>query len=250
MASRFYIIKDIGYILAMQSATSRRAASSLQPAFRSKKEAVLDVLRSSIAHGAFKPGEKLVIDDLAARFGVSQIPVREALQQLQAEGFVEIEPYVGATVSRIEAGMITEIFELLEALELISGRAACQRMAEDDFAHMEAMLVELDGLESDLDAWSAANMRLHRFICDCAGMPLVKSALVKALDHWNRLRRYYLNDVFAHRVHAAQKEHWQMLRAMRACDAERLEKVVRGHNQAARKAYTDRFHAALMREAA
>lgn len=249
MTRAVYIIEDIGYILAMQSATSR-PTPSLQPAFRSKKEAVLDLLRSSIAQGAFKPGEKLVIDELAARFGVSQIPVREALQQLQAEGFVEIEPYVGATVSRIEAGIIVEIFELLEALELISGRAACQRMTKDDFAHMEAILVEMDVLEDDLEAWSAANMRLHRFICDCAGMPLVKSTLVKALDHWNRLRRYYLNDVFAHRVRAAQKEHWQMLRAMRACDIDRLEKVVRGHNQAARTAYTDRFHAALMRETA
>lgn len=234
----------------MQSTPSPRSTSNMQPAFRSKKEAVLDVLRSSIAQGAFKPGDKLVIDELAARLGVSQIPVREALQQLQGEGFVEIEPYVGATVSRIEAGMITEIFELLEALELISGRAACQRMTDDDFSHMEALLVEMDGLDHDLEAWSAANMRLHRFICDCAGMPLVKSSLVKALDHWNRVRRYYLNDVFAHRVRAAQKEHWQMLRAMRACDVERLEKVVRGHNRAARKAYTDRFHAALMREAA
>jgi DNA-binding GntR family transcriptional regulator len=221
---------------------------NLATTFRSKKDAVLDSLRTAIAQGVFKPGERLVIDELASRFGVSQIPVREALQQLQAEGFIEIQPYVGATVSRIEAGMITEIFELLEALELISGRAACKRMSKADYARMEAILQEMDGLEGDLEAWSDANMRLHQFICDCADMPLVKSTLTKALDHWNRLRRYYLNDVFAHRVHAAQKEHWQMLRAMRTCDVERLEKIVRTHNQAARDAYTDHFQAALLRD--
>ncbi len=217
--------------------------------FRSKKDAVLDSLRSAIAQGIFKPGERLVIDELAAQFGMSQIPVREALQQLQAEGFIEIQPHVGATVTRIEAGLITEVFELLEALELISGHAACKRMGKDDFVRMEAMLREMDALEPDLEAWSAANVRLHQYICDCANMPLVKSMLTKALDHWNRLRRYYLNDVFAHRVHAAQREHWQMLRAMRSCDVERLEKVVCDHNQAARDAYTDYFHAALKRDA-
>jgi DNA-binding GntR family transcriptional regulator len=233
----------------MQAENTPRTHAVLQPAFRSKKDAVLDLLRNVIADGTFKPGERLVIDELALRFGVSPIPVREALQQLQAEGFVEIQPYVGATVSRIEAGIITEIFEVLESLELISGRAACKRMSKEDFAQMEAMLVELDALEADLDTWSETNMRLHRFICDCAGMPLVKTMLTRALDHWNRLRRYYLNDVFAHRVRAAQKEHWQMLRAMKTCDVARLEKIVRAHNQAARAAYTDRFHAALQREA-
>jgi DNA-binding GntR family transcriptional regulator len=222
---------------------------TLSGVFRSKKDVVLEAMRASIAGGVFKPGERLVIDDLAAQFGISPIPVREALQQLQAEGFVEIQPHVGATVTRIEAGQITEVFDLLEAFELISGRAACGRMTKDDFARMEAMLREMDGLEKDLDAWSEANMRLHQFICDCAGMPLVKSMLTKALDHWDRLRRFYLNDVFKHRVRAAHREHWQMLRAMRTCDVERLEQVVRDHNRAARDAYTKHFQRALQRDA-
>lgn len=232
----------------MQDTVTRRSLSIPASAFRSKKDAVLDSLRAALAQGVFKPGERLVIDDLAAQFGVSQIPVREALQQLQAEGFIEIQPHVGATVTRIESGQITEIFELLAAFELISGRAACGRMTKDDFAHMEAMLREMDTLEGDLDAWSAANMRLHQYICDCAGMPLVKSMLTKALDHWNRLRRFYLNEVFAHRVHAAQKEHWQMLRAMRSCDVARLEKVVSDHNRAASAAYAEHFEKALRKD--
>jgi DNA-binding GntR family transcriptional regulator len=233
----------------MGMTATKRAVPALSGAFRSKKDVVLEAMRASIAGGVFKPGERLVIDDLAAQFGISPIPVREALQQLQAEGFVEIQPHVGATVTRIEAGQITEVFDLLEAFELISGRAACGRMTKDDFARMEAMLREMDGLEKDLDAWSEANMRLHQFICDCAGMPLVKSMLTKALDHWDRLRRFYLNDVFKHRVRAAHREHWQMLRAMRTCDVERLEQVVRDHNRAARDAYTEHFQKALKREA-
>lgn len=225
-------------------------SSPIVPAgmFLSKKDSVLAALQSAIASGQFKPGERLVIDDLAANFGVSAIPVREALQQLQADGFVDIQPHVGATVTAIGPQSITEIFELLEALELIAGRAACQRMTDDDFAHMEALLHKMDGLGDDLDAWSDANTELHQFICDCAGMTLVKNTLTRVLDHWKRLRSIYMKDVFAQRVRAAQREHWQMIRAMRACDSERFEKVVRAHNRAAKNAYTEHFKKALQAE--
>ena len=207
--------------------------------FRSKKDAVLDGLRNAILQGDFKPGERLVIDELARQLGISPIPIREALQQLQGEGFVTIQPHVGATVTPIEASLVDEIFELLESLEIISSKAACRRMSKEDFARMEALLKEMDGLDKDLARWSEANVRLHEFISDCAGMPLVKSMLTKVLDHWKRLRQVYLHDVFARRVQDAQKEHWQMLRAMRACDTERLERIVRNHNRAAHAAYAN-----------
>ena len=222
-----------------------RARPMLIHGFKSKKEAVLDSLRSAIATGVFKPGERLVIDELAIQFGVSAIPIREALQQLQAEGFVTLQPYIGATVTPIELGLIDEIFDLLESLELTSGRGACRRMGAAEFAAMEALLRELDGLENQHDAWSATNMRLHEFICDCAQMPLTKSMLVKVLDHWNRLRRVYLDDVFRHRIHAAQQEHWSMFRAMKAGDLKKLERVIHEHNRAAHDAYLAQFQRAL-----
>lgn len=216
--------------------------------FRSKKDAIIDSLRNAITKGAFHPGERLVIDELATHFGASAIPVREALQQLQAEGLVTIQPYVGATVTAIEAGLIIEIFELLEALETISGKAACRQMSEEDFAQFETLLREMDTLTGDLELWSEANVRLHQFICDCAAMPLVKSTLNRVLDQWNRLRSYYLNDVFTHRVVAAQLEHWQMLGAMKAGDEAELERVIRDHNRAACHAYREQFQKALQAE--
>ena len=143
------------------------------------------------------------------------------------------------------AGLIIEIFELLEALELISGRAACQQMTAADFTHFESLLQAMDGMTTDLNRWSQANVHLHQFICDCAAMPLVKSTLNRVLDQWNRLRSYYLNDVFAHRVQAAQEEHWQMYHAMHTRDEAWLERIVSEHNRAARAAYSEHFQRAL-----
>src|SRR6478609_8337003 len=121
---------------------------------RSKKDATYDLLHTAIIRGEFAPGARIVIDDLAAQMGVSPIPVREALQQLQADGFVVIEPYVGATVTEIQASLVEEIFALLEATEVTSGRAACVRMSEDDLGEVERILREMDSAVQDLDRFS------------------------------------------------------------------------------------------------
>jgi DNA-binding GntR family transcriptional regulator len=114
--------------------------------FRSKKEFVYDALRVAILEGDLEPGARLVIDDLAMELGVSQIPVREALQQLQADGFVTIEPYIGTKVTEIDAGLVREVFDLLEALEVISGRAACLRMSEDGLPEIRSSTIPIASL--------------------------------------------------------------------------------------------------------
>lgn len=205
--------------------------------FRSKKDAIYDTLHTAIVRGDLIPGARLVIDDLATQMGVSSIPVREALQQLQADGFVIIEPYVGVTVTAIQASLIEEIFALLEATEVTSGRAACVRMSGDDLIEVEGILRDMDGLVDDLDRFSQANVRLHQLICDRAETPLVKNVMRNTLAHWDRLRRYYLEDVFAKRAAASQEEHWQMFAALRARDPDLIERVIREHNRHAREAY-------------
>lgn len=222
-----------------------RIPASAVPVYRSKKDSVQDALRAAILSGDIKPGQRLVIDELASHYGISAIPIREALQQLQADGLVTIQPHVGATVTGIEPNLVSEIFDLLEAFEVVSTRRACERMTATDYAQIEALLTTMDGAMDDLDGWSAMNARLHLFICDCADMTLAKSMLAKVLDHWNRLRKVYLIQVHSKRVHQSQKEHWQMLRAMKAKDFARLEHVIREHNRAARDAYTSKLSRAL-----
>jgi DNA-binding GntR family transcriptional regulator len=207
--------------------------------FRSKQELAHDFLRVAILRGDLEPGSRLVIDELASRLGISQIPVREALQQLQAEGFVVIEPHVGARVTEIDAGLVTEVFELLEAMEVISGRAACQRMSEDDLVEIEGLLCRMDALVGEPDRFSEANAHFHQFICDRAKTPLVQSLITKVLDHWDRLRRHYLNDVFVKRVAVAQKGHWRILEALRSRDPCRVEQAIREHARSGLVAYTE-----------
>lgn len=204
---------------------------------RSKKDYVVASLRRDILDGVLAPGARLVIDDLASSYGVSPIPVREALQQLQADGYVVIQPYAGAKVAEVEIDAIHEIFALLESLEVISGRAACERMGDEDLDQLERMVASMDDLVDDPDRWSRENLLLHEFICTKAGTHLVEALLRKAMEHWDRLRRYYFKDVFTHRIRASQPEHLEIVRALRTRDGDRVERIIREHNQTALAAY-------------
>jgi DNA-binding GntR family transcriptional regulator len=201
--------------------------------YSSKKEYTYQVLRAEILNSDLTPGTRLVIDTIAERLGVSPIPVREALQRLEFEGLVTQEPYMGARVSEIHAGLIHEIFELLEATERISSQQACLRMNEDELEQIEQMLKQMDASVDSMEEWSQMNMALHQFICERAGTSLVQRTMNLVLDHWNRLRRHYLTEVSARRVRAAQAEHWQLLEALRTRDPETVAQIVRQHNEQA-----------------
>jgi len=203
----------------------------------SKARLCYESLRTAILRGDLRPGSRIVIDELTRQMGVSRIPIREALQRLQGEGLVELEPHVGVRVADIDADSVHEMFQLKEALEVISGRSACERMSEEDLARAEEILRIMDEVIDDPDRWSEENVRFHKFICDCAHMPLVGASMLRVLDHWERLRRYYQDEVFMQRHRVAHQEHWEILKALRMRDPDYLERVTHEHNRKSILAY-------------
>jgi DNA-binding GntR family transcriptional regulator len=209
----------------------------MTPLFRSKKDVVYDVLREDILQGKYKPGSRLIIDELALTLGVSQIPIREAMRQLEADGFITIEPYVGAMVAELNADFIFEVFALLEHLEIISSRAACEVMTDDDLRQLADQIAAMDLSVDDYSRWSSQNKAMHLFICRCSKMILVQKMMEKVLDHWDRLRLHYLNNVFGNRIQAAQEDHKRILAAFYTRDPDEVERVIHAHNQDALASY-------------
>jgi DNA-binding GntR family transcriptional regulator len=212
--------------------------------FRSKNEVVYDLLHQAIIQGDYRAGARVVIDDVAAKLGVSQIPVREALRQLEADGFVTIEPYVGATVTEIGADLVFEIFALLETMEAICSRAACRCMSEDEIQRLDELVQQMDACIAEPESWSMLNKEFHLLICDFAHTGLIKEMMRKVLDHWDRLRLHYVKDVLGHRLEMAQLEHRQIMVAFRNRDAQEVEQLIRTHNQNALAAYNNYLQAA------
>lgn len=207
------------------------------PRYRSKKEIIYEFLKQEIIHGVHAPGTRLVIDELSARLEVSQIPIREAIQQLEADGFITTEPYVGARITKIDAALVFEVFALLESYETICSRKACYCASEEDLATLTMMISEMDHLIDDTEKWSEKNKAFHLFICDCANTPLVHKMMEKLFDHWDRLRLHYLKDVSGQRTHVAQAEHHQLIEALRERNADKVEKIIHSHNQSALQSY-------------
>jgi DNA-binding GntR family transcriptional regulator len=205
--------------------------------FRSKSELAYTWMRDAIIDGTLAAGSRLVIDELAHRLGVSQIPIREAISQLNAEGFVTYQTHVGATVTEIQPSLAYEIFGLLETAEVICGREACRYVTPEFLQELEEMLRESDGLVDDYDRFSQENARFHQAICNQSRAVLMQNIVAYVWLHWDRLRRRYLTDVFAHQTRIAQQEHWELVAALGDLDADRVEEISRRHNRRAQDAY-------------
>jgi len=204
---------------------------------KSKNQVVYEIIRDAIINGEFEPGSRIVIDDLAEQYNVSHSPIRECLRLLEADGLVTIRPYAGVTVTDLQPELIMEVFALLESLEIISSCRASHHATEAEFDQLEKMIDEMEQYVSKTDVWSAKNLELHMMISDLAHMTISRDMMARALLHWDRLRRYYLEEVSAQRVPRAQVEHRDMLKAMRSGDDERIKIVIQQHNEAALNDY-------------
>jgi len=210
----------------------RPAAPPHRGGFQTKQALVHATIRQAIQSGDLLPGERLVIDDLAAALSVSAIPVREALQQLQQERLITIRPHAGAVVAGMDKEAIRELFALMEALELVAVRAAAERIDAAGLSRLRAAAAAMRAatLTADADAWAAANQDFHRTIVSIAGLPLVAEFTERVLSQWDRLRRFAYRDVcFDHGN--ADLEHDAMIAAFTAGEVAHLESLVQEHNR-------------------
>ena len=207
---------------------------------RTKQEFVYATLRDSIMKCERRPGERLVIDDLARRLSVSSIPVREALQILQSEGLVVTVPHVGATVAPISRESILEVFTVMEGLEMVATRVATERATPADLEELAQIVAGMDRvLSAGLhEMWADLNTRFHLTISRLTEMPMLQEMTEWAMSRWDRVRRFYFNGVLVHRVEQAQEEHHLILAAMKSKDLAALEQTIREHNLGALASYT------------
>lgn len=207
--------------------------------FQTKEEYVYEALRTAILQCKLSPGERLVIDHLATTFGTSTIPIRSALQRLQAEGLVEIVPHAGAVVSEISTDMVTEIFAILAALESIAFEFAAQKVQDSDLVQLEGILEQMERAyrSGEIDRWSDLNGEFHLRVTQVTGMELLLEFTRRTLNYWGRVRLCYLKGIVSTRVPLAQAEHREMLELLKQRQGKELAVKVAQHNWRAREAY-------------
>ena len=155
---------------------------------------VLEQLRARILRGEYLEGTPLRQDALAGDLGVSRIPVREALRQLEAEGLVTFNPHVGAVVSTLSLEEIKELFELRALIEADVLQRAIPLMRADHLQRAQAVLEEFAAAcrRGDMEAWGTLNRDFHSVLLEPAGQPLTMGVLRYLHNQTNRYTSLHL----------------------------------------------------------
>jgi DNA-binding GntR family transcriptional regulator len=214
-------------------AASRAAATGPEPAVAGRpfesarvyawlRRAILDVDRA--------PGSALAEADIAARFGLSRTPVREALLRLAAEELVEIRPQRGTYVARIALPRIEEALFVREAVECAVLARVAARADRAPVARRLAAIVdeqEAAAAAGDVAAALTADSRFHRALVDASGLPGVWEVVARARDLHHRIRAIAVPELGSARQAIA--DHRAIVRAVRAGDATRAQARMAAH---------------------
>ena len=196
------------------------------PRYRTATEYVEGTLRQGILSGALPGGMALRQEELAATFGVSRQPVREALRQLGAEGFVTIVPHRGAIVTALSPSEVEEIYEIRAALEGVAARHASRELTPSDLTALRAILAAMRN-EDDIDRWVALNADFHDTINRASERPRLLELIQRFREQSQPYIRLYVQRL--HKSAQARNEHQAILDALADRDPERAETAVREH---------------------
>jgi DNA-binding GntR family transcriptional regulator len=198
-------------------------------AYRTKAEVATDVLRRAILTGELAPGEPLTVASLADRYGLTLMPLREALSHLAAEGLVEIEPHQSATVARLSHARMNEEYAVRAVLEAAAAAQATPELTKEDLAELEELLHRMDrarDTKRTADFW-AQTKRFHERIYEATPSRLLREEVQRVRVRTLRYLPAFERD--QELVHAAQREHWEIFTALKRRDADRVERLVRTH---------------------
>jgi DNA-binding GntR family transcriptional regulator len=210
------------------SSSSRRAG--IAPIQRQTIASMtVEALRERILRGDYPEGEPLRQDALADELGVSRIPVREALRQLEAEGLVTFNPHRGAVVSSLSLDEIHELFELRADIESDLLHRAIPRMTKEQ---LDRATDVLDEFQEALDAgestrWGPLNWHFHAALYAPANRNFTMGVLQKLHQHSDRYFRMQV--LLAHGGMKANQEHRAIAAAVRNRDVNGAMELMRAH---------------------
>ncbi|MFD5054647.1 GntR family transcriptional regulator [Streptomyces tendae] len=152
----------------------------------SKTETAYELLKQRIADGTYGPGYRLVIDQLARETGMSSIPWREAIRRLEAEGWLEMVPNVGARVAIFDTASYGQTMQVLARLEGYATAASLTRLTDDDIGRARELNQRMTKSLDDFDpvGFTALNREFHFILYERCGDPHLFN-LIKA--EWSRL---------------------------------------------------------------
>ncbi len=196
---------------------------------RNLKEVVYQRLKESILRGKLPPGVKLPEMRIAQQLGVSRTPLREAINRLEQDGFIEIIPRRGSFVRQVSPGEILEDLEIREVLEGLAIREAAHRATPQMIEAMKACFRNFSPsrVEKSLRDYAQQNVRFHHCIIEASQNPKLITLIRNLYDQMDLVRLYTM--VLPGRAQKSLAEHRQMIRLIEKRQGDSAEKVLRAH---------------------
>ena len=195
-------------------------------------------LRDLILTGEFKMGDRLMQEEWANKLGVSRMPLREALRQLEVEGLVRIEPRRGAVVTPVSIEDIEEIYELRAILEGEAILKSLPNLTDEDIEELEILyeeMVTLNGDAKDMETFMRLNRQFHQILRDGCPWKRIKG-FIDTL--WKGVPPYTPSLLVNHLEHS-HNEHRLMVEYAKQGNAEKLHDVTIRHIRRTKESLID-----------
>lgn len=196
---------------------------------RTVREGLVENLRREIVRGEHAPGQYLRLEEIAARFDVSTMPVREALRDLETEGLVTIFPHRGAVVTELSADELQDIYDIRITLEEMATRLAVPLMTEATLTELISLVEQMEDHQGHVATLVKLNHRFHSTLYSVSG----RTHLCE-LNRMLRCRTQHYLHLYSVEVESdnflqTQGEHRAILAACERGDAEHAAAIVRDH---------------------
>ena len=210
--------------------------------YEPRAEAVARHLREAIFDGRLAHGAPIRQESIAHELGVSRIPVREALRQLESEGLVTIRPHSGARVTILDFAECIEIYRIRERLEPLAFSESVGNLTPDQLDEVRALAAHLETVRDDPEAWLEADRQFH--IVSYAGSTMHR-LLRTVVGYWNttqQYRRILLSTFTPQDFEIFQCDHRIMVDAMEMANPRGGEDIVRIHIERSRLRLSEQRH--------
>jgi DNA-binding GntR family transcriptional regulator len=190
--------------------------------------AVADELKEKILSGDYKPGTRLVQDDLASKFKASRSPIREALRMLEADGLVEIKPHSGAWISELNLAEFEEMYQIRERIEPLMLRLSIPNLTTKLIKELEETLEKLSQAKS-VEQFLKLDREFHLLTYEGANTTFLGEIVQRMWNTTQPYRRLYSKILEQENFNSAHLEHTLLMKAIKRADLDDAERILYGH---------------------
>lgn len=195
--------------------------------FATAHHEALSYIRNRIISGEYPGGMRINSNEIAAKLGCSRIPIREALRQLEAEGFVTMLPNRGATVAVLSPESVEDLFRIRSSLELLALEHSIDRFDESALVELTILKERMDRVRSDPAVWVEHHDRFHQFIARMAGRERLQAEIERIHRAVRPYTLLYVSSGLM--VEEPHNNHQMIVDVLRTGNKREVMRVMRSH---------------------